>query len=64
MIKQTLIMAFNWNCVTYACRQISGAGEINCKNSGEYGVCCPGKIIGLICDNRFLLSGWRQKAIL
>ena len=50
-------MASSLDYVGYVCEQIGGAGEIKYRKMfGEYGVYCDGKIIGLICDNRFFLK--------
>lgn len=43
--------------VEYVCSQISGAGNASyIKMFGEYGIYINGKIIGLICDDRFFLK--------
>ncbi|HAS05083.1 MAG TPA: competence protein TfoX [Dehalococcoidia bacterium] len=43
--------------VEYVCSQISGAGNATyIKMFGEYGIYINGKIIGLICDDRFFLK--------
>lgn len=50
-------MASSLDYVGYVCEQIGDAGEIKYRKMfGEYGVYCDGKIIGLICDNRFFLK--------
>ena len=50
-------MASNIGFVEYVCSQISEAGNIVYKKMfGEYGIYVNGKIIGLICDDRFFLK--------
>lgn len=50
-------MASTVEFVTYACEQMSGAGEITYKKMfGEYGVYCNGKIIGLICEDQLFIK--------
>ena len=50
-------MASNADFVQYIADQCADAGEIvTRKMFGDYGVYCNGKIIGLICDDRFYLK--------
>ena len=50
-------MASNPDFVQYIADQCSGAGEIIVRKMfGDYGIYCDGKILGLICDNRFYLK--------
>ena len=50
-------MASNADFVQYIADQCSGAGEIVTKKMfGEYGIYCNGKILGLICDDKFYLK--------
>ena len=50
-------MASNSDFVQYVTDQCSGAGEITAKKMfGDYGICCDGKIFGLICDDCFYLK--------
>ena len=50
-------MACNQDFVQYIVDQCSGAGDITVRKMfGDYGVYCNGKIIGLVCDDRFYLK--------
>ena len=50
-------MACNQDFVQYIVDQCSGAGDITVRKMfGDYGVYCKGKIIGLVCDDRFYLK--------
>lgn len=50
-------MASSLEFAEYICGQIEKAGNITYKKMfGEYGIYCDGKIIGLICDNRFFVK--------
>ncbi len=50
-------MASNADFVQYIADQCADAGEIvTRKMFGDYGIYCNGKIIGLICDDRFYLK--------
>lgn len=50
-------MASNLGFVEYVCEQLGGAGEIAYrKMMGDYCIYCNGKVIGDICDDRFLLK--------
>lgn len=50
-------MACNQDFVQYIADQCSGAGDITVRKMfGDYGVYCNGKIIGLVCDDRFYLK--------
>ena len=50
-------MASNADFVQYIVDQCADAGEITTRKMfGDYGIYCNGKIIGLICDDRFYLK--------
>lgn len=50
-------MASNADFVQYIADQCAEAGEITTRKMfGDYGIYCNGKIIGLICDDRFYLK--------
>ena len=50
-------MASNADFVQFIADQCAEAGEIvTRKMFGDYGIYCNGKIIGLICDDRFYLK--------
>ena len=50
-------MASNADFVQYIADQCAEAGEIATRKMfGDYGIYCNGKIIGLICDDRFYLK--------
>lgn len=50
-------MACNQDFVQYIVDQCSGVGDITVRKMfGDYGVYCNGKIIGLVCDDRFYLK--------
>lgn len=50
-------MASRADFVEYIAEQCGGAGEITAKKMfGDYGIYCDGKILGLICDDRFYLK--------
>lgn len=50
-------MASSLEFVEFVCDQIGGAGSVAYKKMfGEYGIYCDGKIVGLICDNRFFVK--------
>lgn len=50
-------MATSVEFMEYVFQQINGVGDITYKKMfGEYGVWYKGKIIGLVCDNQFLIK--------
>jgi TfoX/Sxy family transcriptional regulator of competence genes len=50
-------MASDQEFVDFVLGQLAGAGEVSAKKMfGEYGVYFNGKMVALICDNRFLVK--------
>ncbi len=50
-------MGSSLNFVEFVADQMEGAGEITYKMMfGEYGLYCDGKIVALICDDRFFVK--------
>ncbi|MEJ7823459.1 MAG: TfoX/Sxy family protein [Chitinophagaceae bacterium] len=50
-------MASEINFVDFVLEQIKNSGEITAKKMfSEYGIYSGGKLFGLICDNKLLLS--------
>lgn len=50
-------MASDLKFVEYVCDQIGGTGSITFRKMfGEYAVYCNGKVVALVCDNRFFLK--------
>lgn len=43
--------------VTYIADLLSDAGQIDCRKMfGEYGICCNGKLFGVICDSQLYIK--------
>ena len=50
-------MASDQEFVDFVLDQLAGAGEVSAKKMfGEYGIFFNGKMVALICDNRFLVK--------
>ena len=50
-------MASRQSIVDYLAEQIADAGDVSARKMfGEYGVYCEGKIVALICDDRFFVK--------
>ena len=50
-------MASSADFVQYITDQCSGAGEMAARKMfGDYGIYCDGKLVGLICDDRFYVK--------
>lgn len=50
-------MASDLEFIEYVVEQIDNAGEITFRKMfGEYCIYCNGKVVGLICDNKFFVK--------
>jgi TfoX/Sxy family transcriptional regulator of competence genes len=50
-------MASDQEFVDFILDQLAGAGEVSAKKMfGEYGIFFRGKMVALVCDNRFLVK--------